>query len=149
MAMDYAERAFISLPAAKMAHWEFSSPEAAEQELLHHRQHLAPAAVQLFLSCNWSTMNLAQANLMFEAINSYHAGEKIKKSLQLMWDAIVMVRNAYYGVSSDQSYCFEVLQHLAPKPLSTPSKVSQEGLNLKQFEQLMTYLVKTENNDLR
>ena len=77
MAIDYAERAFTSLPAAEQAHWEVTSAEAAEQELLHHREHLAPAAVHLFLQWHWSTMNLAQANLMFEAINSYLSGKKI------------------------------------------------------------------------
>lgn len=44
MAKDYAQWAFLSLSSAEDAEWEYTSPETAEQEMLHHREHLAPEA---------------------------------------------------------------------------------------------------------
>ena len=149
MARDYAKWAFYSLSAAEDANWEFTSPQTAEQEMLHHRKHLASEAVQLFLQCRWSAMSVAHANLMFNAIQSYKPETRLKYSLQQMWDGIAYVRNLYRTVSSNQSYSFEAVQHLAKQPTVPAAKVSKEGLTLQQFEQLMALMIKTGNDDLR
>ena len=149
MARDYARWAFCSLSSAEDADWVFTSPETAEQEMLHHRTHLAPEATQLFLQCRWSYMTVAQANLMYNAIQSYKPDTRLNHTLRQMWDCIAYVRNIYRTVSSNQSYSFEALQHLAKQPAIPPSQVSQEGLSLQQFEQLMTHVIKTGNLELR
>ena len=149
MARDYARWAFRSLSSAEDANWGFTSPETAEQEMLHHREHLAPEAVELFLQCRWSFMTVAQANLMYNAIQSYKPNTRLKYTLQQMWDGIAYVRNIYRTVSTNQSYSFEALQHLAKQPAVPSSQVSQEGLSLQQFEQLITHVIKTGNLELR
>ena len=94
-------------------------------------------------------MTVAHANSMFNAIQSYKPDTRLIYTLQQMWDGIAYVRNIYHTVSSNQSYSFEALQHLAKQPAVTPSAVSQEGLSLQQFEQLMTHVIKTANLELR
>ena len=149
MVIDYAQWAFRNLESAKEANWEFTSPEAADQELLHHRDGLAPAAVHLFLQCRWSAMTVAHANLMFNAIQSYKPTTRLKYTLQQMWDAIAFVRNVYRTVSSNQGYSFEVFQHLAKQPAIPPSTVSREGLSLQQYDLLMAHVIKNGNAGLR
>lgn len=94
-------------------------------------------------------MTVAHANLMFNAIQSYKPETRLKYTLQQMWDAIAYVRNIYRTVSSNQSYSFEALQQLVKQPAVPASPVSQEGLSLLQFEQLMTHVIKTRNLELR
>ncbi|KAL3136217.1 hypothetical protein ABBQ32_007231 [Trebouxia sp. C0010 RCD-2024] len=94
-------------------------------------------------------MTVAHANLMFNAIQSYKPSTRLKFTLQQMWDAIAFVRNVYRTASSNQAYSFEAFQHLAKQPTTPPSKVSQEGLNLQQFDRLMAHLKKTGKDDLR
>ena len=151
MAHEYANRAFSSLEAAEDANWEFASSDTAEaeQEMLHHRQHLTAPSVKLFVQCQWSKMTRVQTELMFQAIESYKPGTRLRFSLQQMWDAIAMIRNLYKVLSNNQSYSFEALQHLAKQPAALPSKVSKEGLSLPQFEQLIMHLVKVRNDGVR
>ena len=92
MVKDYANWAFYSLSSAEDANWKFSSAETAEKERLHHRQHLAPEAVQLFIQCKWTSMTLAHACLMFNAIQSYKPDTRLRYTLQQMWDTIAMIR---------------------------------------------------------
>lgn len=149
MALDYAQWAFQSLDSAKDANWEFTSPEAADQELLHHRDELAPVAIHLFVQCRWSAMTVAHANLMYNAIQSYRPATRLKFTMQQMWDGIAFVRNVYRTLSTNQAYSFEAFQHLVKQPAILPAMVSQYGLSAQQFDQLMAHLIQTGNEDLR
>jgi len=82
MAHEYANRAFSSLEAAEDANWEFASSDTAEaeQEMLHHRQHLTAPSVKLFVQCQWSKMTRVQTELMFQAIESYKPGTRLRFS---------------------------------------------------------------------
>ena len=151
MAQEYSAWAFSSLSAAQNANWTFvaESTTAAEQEMLHHRQHLGAEAVMLFVQCHWSRMTWAHAEFMFNAIQSYKPETRLRFSLQQMWDAIAMIRNMYHGLTKSQSYSFEALQHLARQPSAPPSIAAKAGLSLPQFQQLMTHLIKERNDALR
>lgn len=149
MALDYAQWAFQSLESAKDANWEFTSPEAADQELLHHRDELAPVAIHLFVQCRWSAMTVAHANLMYNAIQSYRPATRLKFTMQQMWDGIAFVRNVYRTLSTNQAYSFEAFQHLVKQPAILPAMVSQYGLSAQQFDKLMAHLIQTGNEDLR
>ncbi len=151
MAHEYSAWAFSSLSAAQDASWTFvaQSTAAAEQEMLHHRQHLGAEALLLFVQCHWSRMTWAHAEFMFNAIQSYKPETRLRFSLQQMWDAIAMIRNMYQGLSKNQSYSFEALQHLAKQPSAPPSTAAKAGLSLPQFQQLMTHLIKERNDALR
>lgn len=157
MVKDYADRCFSSVAASEDAgwpqepQWSFGGPDTATSMLKTYRDDVSAEALCLYVDGHWSHLKFEHAELLSNAVHHYKPGSKLPYSMQLMWDALTMIRNLLAAITDQPKYSLDCLQHLVEPQLlrEIPPRAVTAGLTLSEFEAWSEQLATSGHHEAR
>ena len=157
MVKDYADWCFSSVAASEDAgwpqepQWSFGGPETATSVLKTYQDEVSAEALRLYVNGLWSQLKFEHAELLFNAVQNYKPDTKLPYSMQLMWDALTMIRNLLAAITDQPKYSLDCLQHLVEPQLlrEVPPRAVTDGLTLPEFEAWSEQLATSGHHEAR